>query len=81
MSESSDHRWSGWPGAWCLDCGQSDPYEQALADGLLDVDPERETLIVSPALEAELSAKLICPEPGSNRHNPYHRAAIAKGIE
>lgn len=23
----SYHRWSGWPGAWCLDCGQEDQNE------------------------------------------------------
>jgi hypothetical protein len=32
MAESQ-HRWSGWPGAWCLDCGISDPTEQGIADG------------------------------------------------
>jgi hypothetical protein len=32
----SEHRWSGWPGAWCLDCGAPDPREGA--DGL-NVDP------------------------------------------
>jgi hypothetical protein len=25
------HRWSGWPGAYCLDCGAEDPIEAALA--------------------------------------------------
>ena len=25
------HRWSGWPGAWCLDCGTSDPYEECVS--------------------------------------------------
>ena len=24
------HRWSGWPGAWCLDCGAEDPNELCL---------------------------------------------------
>lgn len=28
-----EHRWSGWPGAWCLDCGCEDPREIACADG------------------------------------------------
>jgi len=28
-----EHRWSGWPGAWCLDCGQEDAGELCLADG------------------------------------------------
>jgi hypothetical protein len=25
------HRWSGWPGAWCLDCGAEDANERDLA--------------------------------------------------
>ena len=29
----STHKWSGWPGAVCLNCGIDDPAEQALADG------------------------------------------------
>lgn len=27
----SDHRWSGWPGAWCLDCGAQDEREVCVA--------------------------------------------------
>jgi hypothetical protein len=57
----SEHRWSGWPGAWCLDCGCEDPREIALANGLQDDDG---LVRVDPALMA-------CPEPGSNRFNPY----------
>lgn len=34
--EHKEHRWSGWPGAWCLDCGCEDPREVALADGRVD---------------------------------------------
>jgi hypothetical protein len=30
------HKWSGWPGAICLNCGISDPIEEALADNLFD---------------------------------------------
>lgn len=30
------HRWSGWPGAFCLDCGIEDQVEIALADGVYD---------------------------------------------
>jgi hypothetical protein len=26
------HRWSGWPGAYCMHCGIDDPLEQCLAD-------------------------------------------------
>lgn len=32
----SEHRWSGWPGAYCLKCGQDDLTELAIADGVLD---------------------------------------------
>lgn len=27
------HRWSGWPGAWCLDCGCEDPREISICLG------------------------------------------------
>jgi hypothetical protein len=27
------HRWSGWPGAYCLDCFQADPRENCVSDG------------------------------------------------
>lgn len=42
MSGDNHHRWSGWPGAYCLDCGAEDPIEIALADGnYIEVeDPE-----------------------------------------
>ena len=26
-----EHRWSGWPGAWCQDCGAEDARELCLA--------------------------------------------------
>jgi hypothetical protein len=26
-----DHRWSGWPGAYCIDCGSEDPAETCMA--------------------------------------------------
>jgi hypothetical protein len=53
------HRFSGWPGAWCLDCGAPDALEEALANGI-DFD------------EAVLIENTPCPCPGSNKHNPYH---------
>jgi hypothetical protein len=28
----NEHRWYGWPGAFCMKCGCEDPYEIALAD-------------------------------------------------
>jgi hypothetical protein len=64
------HRWSGWPGAWCLDCGCGDPVEMALADG---VDPD-------PNFHSELAARypnhpglIACTEPDSRRCDPYGR--------
>lgn len=27
------HRWSGWPEAWCLDCGVEDPREIDFSNG------------------------------------------------
>ena len=77
MSESQRHRWSGWPGAWCLDCGREDPYEQALADKRIDCDAYGH-LMISPELHAELQTQMVCPEPGSKRHDPYARAATER---
>jgi hypothetical protein len=56
---SYSHRWSGWPGAWCLDCGIEDPREICLADGHDD--------------DCQLSGCTPgdCLEPGSKRHDPY----------
>lgn len=28
----TQHRWSGWPGAWCLDCGVEDALEICVAE-------------------------------------------------
>jgi hypothetical protein len=62
-----EHRWEGWPGAWCLDCGIEDPNEVCLADGL---DPYSEE-------GCPHDPKHVCnpcTEPGSQRHDPYARA-------
>jgi hypothetical protein len=55
----SEHRWSGWPGAWCLDCGTEDANEIALAD-----DEWNEA-------DFHQDRNGPCPEPGSKRHDPY----------
>lgn len=54
------HRFSGWPGAWCLDCGQEDKNEIALLDPDFDFDNIQD-------LNDD------CLEPGSNKHNPYFK--------
>ena len=64
------HRWSGWPGAWCLDCGIEDPTELALAEGnYVEVDDPDTPL----GFRYEFPGVRIepCKEPGSNRFNPY----------
>lgn len=58
---TSSHRWSGWPGAWCLDCGSEDLNEVAIAYGEYD-------------WEAMPDLNKACPEPGSHHHDPYWRA-------
>jgi len=35
--KNKGHKWSGWPGAHCLRCGQPDMHEEALALGWLDI--------------------------------------------
>lgn len=69
------HRYSGWPGAWCLDCGQSDPFEEAMVCEMeragchVESYPGDSPTTLCPVHEA--AVKVPCPEPGSNRHNPY----------
>ena len=63
----TEHRWSGHPGAWCLDCGRDDPMELALADGTYDALTGE---FVSEEAKAQYDFS-PCPEPGSNRCNPY----------
>lgn len=65
------HHWSGWPGAWCFDCGDNDPLEAALACRVCRIkasedDPADD--YICPEHQAMIRE---CPEPGSNRHNPY----------
>jgi len=65
----TEHRWSGWPGAWCLDCGCEDPHEIALADGnYIEVADDSE---MGFHFEFPNVVSVPCPEPGSNRFNPY----------
>lgn len=45
----SEHRWSGWPGAFCLDCGVGDLAELSLADSCSDcvIEQDKEIIICS----------------------------------
>lgn len=70
MSDQYNHNWSGWPGAWCLDCGIEDPYEEALATGnyieVEDNDSPMGFHFEFPNVKCEK-----CPCPGEGKFNPY----------
>jgi hypothetical protein len=65
------HNWSGWPGAWCLDCGCEDPREAAIAEGNFTED-EQGWPIVNVTRE-----QMECKEPGSGRFDPYKARALS----
>lgn len=67
----SGHRWSGWPGAWCLDCGAEDLIEIAIGEGYYDPYSGAWADGVSPA-DYDVGA---CPCPGEGRADPYRAAA------
>lgn len=58
-----NHRWSGWPGAWCLDCGQEDPGEICMSEDC-PYFPE----------ECPIHPQTKCKEPNSRRFDPYNEA-------
>jgi hypothetical protein len=62
--EISKHRWSGWPGAWCLDCGIADPIEECVATHDIEFGL------------CEDHKQIPCPEPHSHRFDPYYREPI-----
>jgi hypothetical protein len=71
VTMSPDHRWSGYPGCWCLDCGAPDLTEQCIGE-----HPEAFAGPVTddnPYGYVRHCVNPPCPEPGSNRHNPYGR--------
>jgi hypothetical protein len=71
LNESNKgHRWSGWPGAWCLDCGVADPFEEAISNP----DITRLTKDIFKDFPRD------CPCPGSNNHNPYVTRQEVKDI-
>lgn len=74
----SEHRWSGWPGAWCLDCGIEDPNEVCIAthdDGLICECGQYMCGLVGQAGHKlnNCTEHVVgpCPEPGSRNHDPY----------
>ena len=85
--QMNEHRWSGWPGAWCLDCGISDPIEQCVADGDADAyctackefwpqgicfaNTEGDWHTIE-NMTCEKHVLEPCPEPMSHNHDPYY---------
>lgn len=67
------HQWSGWPGAWCLDCGKEDASELELAGPVGSVH-HRYSKIPHTEQPCGGCSSGPCQEFGSNLHNPYARA-------
>src|SRR6187455_2384331 len=69
MDKDVNHRWSGWPGAWCLDCGVEDARELAAAGPVKRIRHRYSKLphTEQPCLGCSDGP---CEEPGSKRHDP-----------
>ena len=71
------HRWSGWPGAWCLDCGAEDMGEVCVAnhsDGLMCECGVCMCETVGPDHKLKECAEHVngpCLEQNSQRCDPY----------
>ena len=75
-NDDNGHAWSGWPGAWCFHCGAEDVTELCVAE-----HPEAYGAEVTEQNPFGMRTHCVnppCPEPGSNRHNPYGRG-LPKG--
>ena len=78
MKTGRDHRWSGWPGAWCLDCGKADMLELGLSSQCRDCrasEGEDGTMIFVPCL---FHSNPPCREPGSRKHEPGYKPLQAE---
>jgi len=62
------HRWSGWPGAYCMLCHAEDAMEIALADGWYD--PISDTWDTEEHREIIVKAQNSCPYTKEGQ-NPY----------
>ena len=72
-----NHRWSGWPGAWCLDCGLEDANELALAGPPEEVH-HRYSEMPHTAQPCGGCSKGPCAEPGSHNHDPYYHRPVVE---
>lgn len=85
--EVDNHRWSGWPGAWCVDCGIGDPAELCMAThDKLDFEcincgqhwpqgrcPATGAEHVVETHPCEDHKITPCEHPGENLFNPYEQ--------
>jgi hypothetical protein len=73
------HRWSGWPGAFCLDCGAEDANEVCIAlhdEGLICECGEVCCLIDDHKLKGcSIHKNDPCPTPGARNFDPYMKRA------
>jgi hypothetical protein len=67
--EHNTHNWSGWPGAFCLDCGIEDHLEQALADGNYTEVPDPDTPM---GFRYDFGGVVVPPCPGKARPDGPH---------
>ena len=77
----AEHRWSGWPGAWCLDCGAEDAGEACLAEDCYCVISCVEGHVqCEEHPKAEPKARhrnTDCPTPGAGNFDPYkHKISV-----
>jgi hypothetical protein len=78
------HRWSGWPGAWCLDCGTEDQNEICVAvhdDWAMCIEGHFMCEEDHAPVLCKVHVNGPCPEPGSKRHDPYARRFEPKAEE
>jgi hypothetical protein len=73
-----EHRWSGWPGAWCLDCGMEDPIEIALAEGNY-VEVADTTSPFGFHFEFPNIKQVPCAHPGEGLYDPYRKKENGNG--
>ncbi len=69
----SEHRWSGWPGAWCLDCGVEDELEICVAehDASLRCVLGHWYCLAHDPLPCSVHYNRPCYHPGEGLADPY----------
>jgi len=72
--KQQEHRWSGWPGAMCLDCGAEDKREICVS--VHEWDPEKGTTCTR-----EECQNGYCPYPGAALFDAYRRNIEVKKEE